>query len=416
MKKSTSTPEALGFNTERLARIKPLMQAYVDHHGFSGISTLVARRGEIVHAGQVGWQDRESNTPLTADTIYRLYSMTKPVVCVAAMTLFEEGKFQLSDPVAKFLPAFAKLRVMSAGADGAISEADLVRPMLIQHLFTHTSGLTYNFLEDSPVCALYRASNLGANADNSLETMVAGIATLPLAHQPGTKFNYGLSIDVIARLIEVISGQTLQEFLAERIFKPLGMADTAFSVVAEKMTRLATMYGHPDITTHTVSQMVEAWQRGQNGRQDVDATYPANNTTTFARGGHGLFSTAWDYLRFAQMLCNRGQLDGARILAPSTVDFMYLNHLPAAMLPWEIGGVANPGRGFGLGSSVAMDVAASGLPGSIGEHGWGGAAKTNFWVDPVNHIVGVFMTQYMFSMERPDSDLHLLTYQALTED
>jgi CubicO group peptidase (beta-lactamase class C family) len=391
------------------------MQSYVEQRGFSGLSTLLARRGQVIHFEQVGWQDRESRTPLAADTIYRIYSMTKPIICTALMTLYEEGRFQLFDPVAKFLPAFGKLRVLAGTTPSDTQEVDLVRPITIRDLFTHTSGLTYNFLEDSPVSELYRQARLLSDADRTLEAMIGELARLPLAYQPGTRWHYSMSIDVLAHLIEVISGQPLQDFLNERLFAPLGMTDTSFCVPPEKCDRVATMYGHPDIAINTFSSIFEAWQTGFNERIDVDTTCPMTNTDSFARGGHGLFSTVSDYFRFAQMLLNRGELDGARILAPKIVDLMHMNHVPAAMLPYEIGGIPSGGYGFGLGSRVLLNVAESALPGSVGEFGWGGAAKTYYWVDPKEELVGVLMTQYMVSFELPDKDFQLLAYQALLD-
>ncbi|HEX5692368.1 MAG TPA: serine hydrolase [Roseiflexaceae bacterium] len=213
----------------------------------------------------------------------------------------------------------------------------------------------------------------------------------------------------------MISGQPLQQFLQERLFGPLGMVDTGFSMPADKQERLATIYGHPDIATNTLLSIYEAWLNGFNERIDVVATHPVDSTERFARGGHGLFSTAGDYLRFAQMLLNRGQLDGARVLAPKIVDLMHMNHVPLALLPYEIGGIPSGGYGFGLGSRVLMNVAESELPGSVGEFGWGGAAKTYYWVDPQEELVGVFMTQFMVAFDLPDKDSLRLAYQAMVD-
>jgi CubicO group peptidase (beta-lactamase class C family) len=412
---SIQTPEAVGCSSARLARIKPVMQSYVEQRGFAGLSTLLARRGQVIHFEHVGWQDRESRTPQSADTIFRIYSMTKPIICTALMTLYEEGRFQLFDPLAKFLPAFGKLRVLTGTTPSDTQEVDLVRPITIRDLFTHTSGLTYSFLEDSPVSEQYRQAGLLSDADRTLEAMIGELARLPLAYQPGTKWHYSLAIDVLAHLIEVISGQPLQHFLSERLFGPLGMTDTGFSVPPEKRERIATMYGHPDIAINTFSSIMEAWQAGFNERIDVDTTYPTSNTHSFARGGHGLFSTTWDYMRFAQMLLNRGELDGARILAPKVAALMHMNHMPPAMLPYEIGGIPSAGYGFGLGSRVLLNVAESALPGSVGEFGWGGAAKTYYWVDPKEELVGVLMAQFMIAFDLPDKDFQVLAYQALLD-
>ncbi|ADI15275.1 serine hydrolase domain-containing protein [Truepera radiovictrix] len=402
------TPEAVGFSTERLKRIRPVMQAYVDGRGYPGISTLLSRRGRVFYAEQVGWRDRERDLPLTLDTIYRIYSMTKPVVCTALMTLFEEGRFLLTDPLAAFLPAFERMRVLEP--DGR--EVEAARPILVGDLFTHTAGLTYDFLEDAPAGARYREAQPMGDASRSLAEVVDALAELPLAFHPGSRWHYSVATDVLARLIEVLSGTSLQHFLQERLFGPLGMTDTGFWVPHDKRDRLAAMYGNPDIATHTLSESFAAWQAGKSGRQEVEATYPSASPD-FARGGHGLFSTITDYLRFAQMLLNRGELDGVRLLAPKTVAFMHLNHLPAALLPYEIGGVYALGYGFGLGSRVLLDVAASGLPGSVGEFGWSGAAKTYYWVDPQEELVGLFMTQYMVGFEQPEKDFVRLAYQAL---
>lgn len=406
--------EAVGFDSARLDRIKPVMQSYVDRRGFAGLTTLLARHGHVIHFEQVGWQDRESRTPLTPDTIFRIYSMTKPIICAAFMTLYEQGRFQLFDPVAKFLPAFAKVRVLERVNGANTREVDVSRPITIRDLLTHTAGLTYNFLEDSPVSELYRQAELMNDPNRTLGEVIGELARLPLAFQPGTRWHYSLAIDVVAHLIEVISGQPLQEFLNERILGPLGMIDTGFSVPPEKQQRIATMYGNPDITTHSLSQIFEAVMKGVNERIPVDATHPSTNTKSFARGGYGLFSTAWDYLRFAQMLLNRGELDQVRILSPKIVDFMHMNHVSPALLPYSIiPGMPATGYGFGLGSRVLLNVAESGVPGSVGEYGWGGAAKTYFWVDPQEDLIGIVMTQYMVGTDLPEKDFQVLVYQAL---
>lgn len=408
------TPEELGFSSERLARIKPVMQSYVDRRGYSGLSTMLARRGKIIHFEQVGCQDRETQTPMTADTIFRIYSMTKPIVCTAFMTLYEEGHFQLFDPVEKFIPAFAKMRVLEGSMDMGYQEVALNRPVTLLDLLTHTSGLTYSFLEDTPVSKMYLESQL-ARADISLGEMAEMLTQFPLAFQPGTRWHYSVGIDVIALLIEIISGQKLQLFLQERLFSPLGMVDTGFSVPDDKLPRLATMYGLPDVATSTVSAIEQAAQQGYNQLIDLEKTHPASNTTSFARGGFGLFSTSSDFMRFAQMLLNRGQLEGMRILAPKIVDLMHTNHLPESLLPWEVGGTPSPGYGFGLGSRVLLNVAESMLPGSVGEFGWGGAANTYYWVDPQEELVGIMMTQYMAGFAMPEKAFQVLAYQAMME-
>jgi CubicO group peptidase (beta-lactamase class C family) len=341
--------------------------------------------------------------------------MTKPVVCAALMILHEEGRFQLLDPVAKYLPAFANARVFTGSGSNPREEA-LERPITIQHLFTHTAGLTYNFLEESPVGAMYLQAGLLSDATCPLEKIIGELARLPLAYQPGSRWHYSMSIDVLGHLIEMLSGRPLRDFLEERLFGPLGMKDTGFSVPASQQHRLSAMYGHPDIATHAFSDFVGAWSAGDNGRRDVADTYPPADAPNFARGGTGLFSTASDYMRFAQMLLHRGNLDGVRILGRKTVDLMFGNHLPAALVPLQLGPITLNGYGFGLGSRVLMNVAESAVPGSVGEYGWAGAAKTYFWVDPQEEIIGIFMSQFMISFDWPEKDFQVLAYAALDDE
>jgi CubicO group peptidase (beta-lactamase class C family) len=415
MQSDLEKPEAVGFSSARLARIKPAMQRYVDERGFRGISTMLARHGKIVHSEQVGWRDRESNAPMAQDTIFRLYSMTKPIVCTALMMLYEEGRFQLFEPLAAYLPAFGKVRVYKQNPDDTAGEEKLSRMITVRDLLTHTAGLTYNFLDDSPVSEMYRKPGFLGDSNRCLEEVVDDLASLPLAFQPGTRWHYSMGIDVAARLIEVLSGLPLREFLKQRILDPLAMIDTDYCVPAEKYDRLAAMYGLPDIAgpNTSIKTMVEAFNNGCNERQDVSETYPVDKPETFVRGGYGLFSTAKDYMRFAQMLLNGGTLDGQPVIGRKTLDLMHSNHLPTRLLPIELGGAPVSGYGFGLGSRVLLDVAASGVPGSPGEFGWSGAAKTYYWVDPVEEIVGVFMTQSMFSLDNPDKTFQVLAYQAL---
>ncbi len=353
-------PETVGMSARRLERVRPAMQTYVDRGVYAGVSTMIARRGVVVHAGVFGWRDREAQSPITAGTIFRLYSMTKPIVCTALMTLYEEGRFQLIDPVAKYIPAFAGVKVLAA--DGEL--VDPVRPMMVGDLMTHTSGLTYHFLEDSPVSRMYAEGKL-LDPHCSLAEGIDDLARFPLAFQPGSRFQYSVGIDVAARVIEVISGRPLGAVLRERLFEPLGMVDTAFGVPPKKRHRLAAMYGRPDPIdpAQTFSGEFTAWQKGFNERVDVSATYPVDDPETFVRGGHGLFGTIDDYFRFAQMLANGGRLDEEQILGRKTLALIHANHLPSALLPIEIGGLPLPGYGFGLGSRVLLDVAQSGAPG-----------------------------------------------------
>ena len=404
--------EAVGMSRSRLERVRPAMQAYVDRGVYAGVSTLIARRGQIVHAEQFGWRDKEAQAPMSADAIFRLYSMTKPIVCVGLMTLFEEGRFTLFDAVAKYVPALAGVKVLQP--DGSL--ADPVRPINVRDVMAHTSGLSYSWLEDSPVSRMYERSKL-FDAACPLGEAVEDLAQFPLAYQPGSRWHYSVGIDVAARLVEVISGQPLGEFLRARLFEPLGMPDTAFEVAPEKRGRVAAMYGRPDIIAPgvTFSRQFADWRNGVNERRDVSETYPVDKPKTFVRGGHGLFGTIGDYYRFAQMLANGGELDGERVLGRKTIELMHANGLPASLMPLEIGGMPLPGYGFGLGSRVLLDVAQSGAPGSAGEFGWSGAAKTHFWVDPKEEVVGLFMTQSMMSFDLPELDLRALAYQAMVD-
>jgi CubicO group peptidase (beta-lactamase class C family) len=412
MNTAVEPSKAAGMSARRLERIRPAMQAYVDRGVYAGIATLIARRGKVVHSGQFGWRDKEAGQAMTADTIFRLYSMTKPIICVALMTLLEEGRFRLIDPVAKTIPAFGGVKVLEA--DGNL--VDPVRPVQVRDLMTHMSGLSYHFVEDSPLRSMYNKGRL-LDPQCSLEAAIDDLARLPLAFQPGSRWRYSVGIDVAARVIEVISGRPLGQFLRERLFEPLGMADTAFGVAPEKRSRVAAMYGRPDVIAAgvTMGSELEAWAKGVNDRLDVSKSYPVDQPDVFMRGGHGLFSTTHDYFRFAQMLANGGELEGQRILGRKALELMHLNHVPAALLPLDVGGLPLPGYGFGLGSRVLMDVAQSGAPGSVGEFGWSGAAKTSYWVDPKEELIGLFMTQSMMSFDLPELDLRALVYQAIED-
>ena len=405
-------PETVAMSAARLKRIGPAMQAYVDRGVYAGVSTLVARRGKIVHAGEYGWRDKEAKAPMTADTIFRLYSMTKPIVCTALMTLLEEGKCSLVDSVAKYIPAFSAVKVLE---DDALL-VDPKRPMNLRDLMSHMSGLVYHFLGDSEVSRMYDGAKL-FDAKVPLADAIDDLARFPLAFQPGTKWKYSVGIDVAARVIEVVSGKSLGHFLQERLFGPLGMSDTGFAVASEKRGRVAAMYGRPDLTSPgvTAATQLAAWAKGVNDNVDVSASYPVDSPDTFQRGGHGLFSTTGDYFRFAQMLCNGGELGKERVIGRKTLELMHANHVPAKLLPLEIGGLPLPGYGFGIGSRVAMDVAQTLAPGSVGEYGWSGAAKTHYWVDPKEEIVALFMTQSMMSFDLPELDLRALVYQALED-
>jgi CubicO group peptidase (beta-lactamase class C family) len=405
-------PESVGMSSPRLDCIGPAMQAYIDRGAFAGVRALIARRGVVVYDGAYGMRDKEANLPMSQDTIFRLYSMTKPIVCTALMTLYEEGRLRLIDPVARYIPSFANVQVREA--DGTLRAPK--RPMMIRDVMSHTSGLSYHWLAESTVSPLYRDGKLGKSTATLAES-VDEIASLPLAFDPGTRWHYSVGIDVAARLIEVISGKSLAETLKERIFAPLGMTDTGFTVRDDRRNQLAAMYGlgDPFGSNKTFMERFGDWMGGANQKIDLSKSYPVDAPNTFQRGGHGLFGTTNDYFRFAQMLCNGGEFEGNRIIGRKTLQLMHSNHVPASLLPLNLDGLPLPGYGFGLGSRVALDVAATGKSGSIGEFGWAGVAKTYYWVDPLEQLVGIFMTQSLWSFDLPENDLAAIAYAAIVD-
>ena len=405
-------PEKVGMNSKRLVAIRQVMQAYVDRGKIHGLSTLLARRGKVVHFEQAGMMDKESAVPMADNAIFRIYSMTKSITCTALMTLYEKGRFQLDDPVSKYLPIFEQMKVLESG-----KQVDAAAPITIHHLLTHTAGLTYDFLEDSPVCEIYREARLFNRANRTLEELMKELARLPLAFQPGSIWHYSLGIDVLAHLVEVLSDKPFRQVLEETIFKPLGMIDTNFFVPEHKQSRIVTMYGLPDVGEEgmTLSRAMEAWNSGFNEKIDVSSTHPDSNQDSFARGGHGLFSTARDYCKYCQMLLNGGELNGHRILGRKTINLMFMNHLPLKLLPFKVADPPDYGYGFGLGSRVLLNVAESMKPGSVGEYGWSGVAKTYFWVDPVEEIIGILMAQSMMQFDQPERHFQVMAYAALNE-
>jgi CubicO group peptidase (beta-lactamase class C family) len=391
-------PEDAGFAGQRLAQIKPKMQAYIDEQKLAGISTLLARGGKVVHFGHVGMADIDAGTTISAETIFRIYSMTKPITSVAALMLFEEGRFQLSDPVAAYLPAFNECRVLEPNG----SLVAPARPMTIRDLFTHTAGLSYGFDQNFHIDRLYQQQVWGAihaNPDLTLAAWIETIAQQPLAYHPGTQYRYSVATDVLGYLVEVVAGMGFADFLHQRIFEPLGMVDTFFSVPADKLDRFAANYGP---------------QEG-GGLKVVDAPRESRYARPTQRpsGGGGLLSTTPDYLRFAQMLLNGGVLDGARLLGRKTVELMTTNHLPDGIF---VDNDPKRGLGFGLGVRVLLDLGKSQMLGSLGNYGWSGAANTNFWIDPKENLLGISMVQFMPSGTYPvTADFCTLAYQALVD-
>ena len=397
----TAKPEKVGFSSERLGRINVLMQRTVDEGKCAGILTLVARRGQIAHLDCVGMMDVKAGKPVQPDTIFRIYSMTKPVTSVAVMMLYEEGHFQLNTPVSEFIPGFKDAKVFVRETESGPELADMEQEMTIHHLLTHTSGLSYGFHEDLPVDALYREArqNLGEGA--TLEKVVEALSTLPLAFQPGQRWRYSFSTDVLGYVVQAVSGQPFDVFLQQRVFEPLGMVDTGFYVPAEKIDRFAALYGRSE--------------EGELELVDAPATGRYAKPPVFVSGGGGLVSTVHDYVRFAQMLLNGGQLDGVRLLGRKTVELMMMNHLPEALLPFAVNpGGFSWGYGFGLGGKVMMDPARAGILGSRGEYSWSGVASPAFWVDPQEEVVGLVMAQVMPYQPLVNA-LRVLVYQALVD-
>jgi CubicO group peptidase (beta-lactamase class C family) len=388
----SARPEALGLSSERLARIDAhLKSRYIDPGKIAGALTLVARRGEIAYLSPVGLMDRERGKPMTEDTIFRIYSMTKPITSVALMMLHEQGHFQLDDAVHKLIPvpAWRDLRVYQVGNHPDFLTAPCARPMTVRDLLRHTSGLTYGFMERTNVDAAYRKLGIGSidkPFDGTLQDMVQLLATLPLEFSPGTAWNYSVSTDVLGYLVEVLSGEPFDQYLRRHIFEPLGMHDTAFQVPPEEVDRFAACY-----------------DRGPGKKlrlQDDPPTSPYLAAPKLLSGGGGLVSTAADYLRFCRMLLAAGELDGVRLLGPRTIEFMTRNHLPDGkdLTDLSVGAFSETpyeGTGFGLGFSVKLDPVRSGVIGSVGEYAWGGAASTIFWIDPAEDLIVIFLTQLM---------------------
>ncbi len=400
----TASPESVGLSSARLERLHAGMQALVDRHQVAGTVTLVARDGRVVDVHASGFQDLDGRTPMRPDTIFRIASMTKPVTSVAILMLYEEGRLLLTDPVSRYIPAFRQMTVAGRGADAVAAPAR--RRITIQDLLTHRSGLTYGFLNGGQVGNAYRAAGVSDGldaADVTLEENVNRLAAQPLVSQPGEAWNYSLSDDVLGRVIEVVSGQTFDAFLRDRIFTPLGMTDTSFDVPASKWSRFAGLYT-PDRAGGLRAVGDEAI-----GNTIISAFTSYRTPKKYLSGGAGLTSTAADYARFAQMLLNGGALNGVRLLGPKTVELMTTSH--TADLP--SGGVMGAGMNWGLGVRMVANLADAQMLGSTGMYGWIGIYGTTFWVDPREHLVMVMMVQ-RYPGSPAGAVFEPLVYQALT--
>jgi CubicO group peptidase (beta-lactamase class C family) len=391
----TVPPESVGFSTERLGRLHAAMERTVEDKELAGIVTVLARHGKIVDLRAYGKKDLATGAAMDRDTVFRIWSMTKPITGVAMMILYEQGKWSPGDPIAKYIPEFAKLKV-----DGG---ADPVHPPTMGELMSHTAGFTYGVFGDTAVDKAYQSANVLGSA--SLQQMIEKVAKIPLLYQPGTKWVYSISADIQGYIAEKLSGKTLGEFMRANIFQPLGMKDTGFHLSAEQLSRMA-------------------------GATDLDASgrlVPARvNVQAYAKepgmpsGGGGLVSTTLDYLRFAQMVANGGELDGVRILAPSSVTLMRSNRLPRAITEAGVFGIGtahmNPGFGFGFDFGVHTDPAYNGRTVGKGTYLWSGAEGTWFWIDPANDIVFVGMIQRAMGAAKRDMSTlaQQVVYQALT--
>lgn len=407
-----SKAESVGLSSTRLKNIGMSLQRLVDDQKISGSVSLLARKGKVVHFEARGLDDISTNKAMTNDAIFRLYSQTKPITGVAIMMLFEEGRFLLSDPISKYLPEFGNMRVYT-GDENGVMQTEPARPITIHHLLTHTSGLTYDFI-DTPLADEYKKAGVfGAASQSSLgslEEWTKALAKQPLVSQPGEQWNYSVSMDVLGRLVEVVSGKSFRAFLQERILAPLEMVDTDFYVPSEKLNRF------------TVLHMPA--QEGGLKPIDVPQTSPFAALPNIEMGGSGLVGTVSDYYKFAQMLANRGEYKGRHLLGRKTVEFMMSNHMtpnlrvdPLSRISSDTNEIKrNWGIGFGLTGSVVTNSAISGLPVSVGTFGWGGAATTMFWVDLEEQMVGIVHTQLFPSGSQPVGELmQLSSYQALID-
>jgi CubicO group peptidase (beta-lactamase class C family) len=381
-----STPAAEGLAADRLERLHGRLKRFVDEGQVAGVVSLVARRGKIVDVHAVGLRDREKQLPMTRDTIVRIYSMSKILTSVAVLILVEEGAVRLEDPIATFLPSLEAPQVFTGGTATSPRLATAIRPITVRHLLTHTSGFGYG-LAQGPVDDLYRAAKLFEA--RTTEEFVAKVAKLPLVAQPGERFNYGVNTDLLGAIVEKVSGQSLGAFMKARILDPLGMPDTGFDVPATKRSRLAALYQRDGS-----GPLASVASFRTPGSEPSAVPYPDPDGRIFQSGGGGMFSTADDYARFAQMLLNGGELDGVRILGRKTVASVTANQMTHVTDP------GNSHQAFGLGVSVRIDQAGGPVAGSVGEYGWNGAATTYVSIDPQEQLVSILLTQH-FPFNQP---------------
>ncbi len=403
-------PEDVNMSSARLRNVTNLVQRYIDDQRLPGALSLVARGGKIVHLETYGLMDVERQKPVQLDTIFRFYSMTKPIASVGLMMLYEEGRFQLEDPASRFIPELKHLKVITGGTADNHQVREPEREMSIRDLLTHMSGLVARDTS-SPVGELYRRAGLkGGDSDFLLADLPRRLAGIPLQVEPGTQWIYGISTDLVGLLCEVISGVPFDRFLQERVLAPLGMEDTAFSVADSKLDRFAALYA-------PVAKPAPGTSRYRNVDDPQLSGY---RSRTYISGAGGIVSTAADYYRFCRMLLNRGELDGVRILGPRTLELMTLNHLPGGKDLASVGQLAGEtsreGIGFGLGFAMLLDPAVAQITGTPGEYYWGGAASTAFFVNPAEDLIMLFLTQLRPSSTYPiRRELRSTIYAALTD-
>lgn len=395
-----ATPESVGMSSTRLERLETAMKAYVDREDVAGVVSLVARHGRVVHFSAHGDRDTDAGAPMTHDTVFRIASMTKPIASVALMMLYEEGHFQLRDPIAKWMPEFGDLDVATPATYQELGRAQFrtvqaAGPITVQHLLTHTAGLanTYRGITKPALDEIARRPG------DTLADFATRLSALPLNFHPGDAWEYGRATDLVGRLVEIISGMSFDQFLQERVFEPLGMNDTHFYLPVEKLDRFAALYQPTESGGVAVLESPTAESRF------------VREPHTYFSGAGGLVSTARDYFRFQQMMLNGGELDDVRILGRKTVELMTMNHIGDKEV-WLIG----PGYGFGLGYAVVQDPGTAAMPYSTGTYFWWGAFNTTFWVDPKEEVVGILLTQLRpYTHLNIRQDLATLTYQAIVD-
>jgi len=407
---STVPPGQIGLAPDRLDRIGALVQDAVDRGEVAGAVTLVARLGRVGHLEAAGWRDVEADAPMEIGTLFRIASMTKAVTSVAVMQLYEQGALMLSDPVSRYLPAFAHMQVLTpVGTTGGFTLEPARGPITIRHLLTHTSGISYRFLSPPVLASRYVDADISDGLSQTKGTvgeMVDKLATLPLAHQPGERFTYGLSVDVLGRVIEVITGESLSDHVTAEILGPLGMVDTAFYVDPAEAGRFASLYTPAG---EGIAKLPETPVVSEDRRTIYSSTYPYDGPQTYFSGGAGPTSTNSDYARFLQALLNGGELDGTRILGRSTVQLMTRDHLVGL-------GVPDTGQRFGLGFAISADPGLTGGPRSEGAFGWLGFFNTVYWVDPEEQLIAIIMTQlYPNNQSQLTDTFEVAVYSAIVD-